>query len=206
MLKSTKTFLNFLFFIFSLAGFASIFLNDQINHELAMFIPTGLTVLYGMIIGGAVSNSFDYALVEHQIDTIYFMGFLYTLMSLVTLFYKLNGVLSVELDQMAISIVFTYLAISITTSIAGVIFRSLVKGSYLKNHPEEDVSLEKSYELLKSIADSFSTSYQDTFDSIKVYLDERLQTTASVDSKEKRLYRGSRWLYQIYRAFFQEFD
>jgi len=152
--------MNFLFFLFSTSGFAAIFFNDSINHELAIFIPTGLTVLYGLIMGKVLSTSYDTGKVDHHIDTIYFMGFLYTLMSLVTLFYKLNRVIGFEGDQAVISIIFTYLAISITTSIAGVIFRSLVRGHYLKSHPEDDADLEKSYELLKSIADSFSSGYQ----------------------------------------------
>ena len=185
MLRSTKTFLNFLFLLFSVAGFAAIFYCEDIEYEFAFLIPTGLTMLYGLIIGGAVSRTYDYNLAEHQIDSIYFMGFLYTLMSLATLFYKLNGAIAVEFGEAAINSALYYVGISVTTSVAGVLFRNMARGRYLKNHPEDQEGLEKSYELLKSIADNFATSYKDTFETIKLYLDERTHTAATVNSKEK---------------------
>lgn len=185
MLRSTKTFLNFLFPLFAAAGFAAIFFCEDIDYDFAFLIPTGLTALYGIVIGSVVSKAYDYDLAEHLIDSIYFMGFLYTLMSLVTLFYKLNGAAGVELGETAVSSAFYYVGISVTTSITGVLFRSMSRGKYLKNHPEDQVSLEKSYELLRSIADSFSSSYTDTFETIKLYLDERTRTAAAVNSKER---------------------
>ncbi|MBN2657357.1 MAG: hypothetical protein EH225_05300 [Calditrichaeota bacterium] len=185
MQRPTKTFLNFLFFLVCAGGFAVIFFNERIEYQLAPLLPTFFIIFYGLIVSGAIKECNDFSLAEHLTDTIYYGGFLFTLMSLVALFFKLKDIPEMAEGHILITMTLSHLAIAITTSMAGMLIRSLVRGRWLKLHPEEEGDLEKSYEMLKAIADQFSSSYSDTFDSIKAYLEEKVQTAAAVDHKEK---------------------
>lgn len=61
----------------------------------------------------------------------------------------------------------------------------MVRAGYLTRHPEDQDSIEKSYKILKEIADSFSESYSGTFETIKVFLEERKENAAVFNEKEK---------------------
>jgi hypothetical protein len=122
---------------FALTGFTSIFFNNQMEHHLAFFIPAILIVFYGMIVGFSQTNCQNEVLVKKRVDTISFMGFLYTLMSLGILFYKLKVLGGAVPDSLALVIALTYLAIAITTSMAGLIFRGFIWSVFKKSLPEE---------------------------------------------------------------------
>ena len=178
-----KGFLNLLFPLFAILGLGAVYYADEIAHPLSFLIPTALVCLYALLVAASVDRCRDASFAEHQIDSIYFLGFLYTLISLAVLFYEFNSA-GLNDDTALLSSVY-YVGISVTTSVGGVLFRNMSRGRYLRRFPEDEPDLEKSYTLLKEIAENFSTSYGETFSSIKLYLDERLRTAASVESKEK---------------------
>lgn len=157
--------LNGLFLALGVLGFAIIFsdsfsdsLSDTAGNPVMVYLgPTGVVLLYAAVVAAATRRWEDRVLAEHHIDSIYFMGFLFTLFSLITLFYRMNNG---EADQ--VSQVLTYVGISVSTSITGVLFRSIVRGSYLTRHPERSV------------------------DSIEAFLAERAETTAALERTESR--------------------
>jgi hypothetical protein len=181
--QTGKTVMNLLFPLFAALGAAAVYYVEEIPHELNFLAPTALTALYAVFIALGVSRSDEREFASHQIDSIYFLGFLYTLISLAVLFYQLSRS-GLEGESALFGTIY-YAGISVTTSVGGVLFRSMAMGSYLRNHSEDGGDIEKSYELLKSIADGFSSSYSETFTMIQLYLDERVRTAAAVDGKEQ---------------------
>ena len=92
-----------------------------------------------MIVGLSLVNNQNKILVKRRIDTINIMGFLYSLISLGTLVYKLKVFGGMVPDSFALSITLSYLAISITTSLAGLILHGLFQGIFIKSLPVEKV-------------------------------------------------------------------
>ena len=113
-------------------GFVFIAFNDRIELQLAIFIPVTVLFVYGLLLSGVLSGCINYSYVEHRIDSIYSLGFIYTLISLLVLLFKLKKIAGILPEQMVLIITLTYLAIAISTSIGGIIIRSLVMGNYLK--------------------------------------------------------------------------
>lgn len=183
--RGTKTFLNLLYLFFAAGGFILIFFTSTAAGEVVFLLPTAMIAAYGVIVMVSTSSSDEAPAAEHHIDTIYYLGFLYTLMSLMTLFYRLNALDTMDQGDAVFHSALYYVGVSVTTSIAGILFRSIARGRYLKNHAGEDEGLERSYRLLKQIAEEFSHSYRDTFDTIKLYLDERSRTAAAIGEQEK---------------------
>lgn len=186
MLRSTKSFLNFLFFLFSAGGGLVIFSENRFIPLAALLLPAGLVVVYAVLSGLLLRGCDDRSYAEHQIDSIYFLGFLYTLLSLVTLFYCLytGGAPAAEEDYIEKTFLFT--GISVATSLTGVLFRNIIRSSYLKNHPDSTDELERTYEVLRTMADNFTAGYRETLDSIKLFLAEREETTKNMARQEKR--------------------
>ncbi|WP_319414776.1 hypothetical protein [Marispirochaeta aestuarii] len=183
MSSTAKTMINLLFPLVALAGSWLILQLEHLDEGYALFLPAILVGCYGIIISFSLSGTEDRDYAEHQIDTVYFLGFLYTLVSLTVFFYRFNPALLQ--DNWLIAQALYYIGISVTTSIAGVLFRSIARSGYLKKHGEEKVDLEKSYILLKSIAESFSSSYEETFQTVRRYFDERMETSAALGAREK---------------------
>ena len=115
-----------------LFGFVFIALNDRIELQLAIFIPVTVLFVYGLLLSGVLSGCINYPYVERRIDSIYSLGFIYTLISLLVLLFKLKKIAGILPEQMVVVLTLSYLAISISTSIGGIIIRSLVMGNYLK--------------------------------------------------------------------------
>lgn len=225
--KNAST-VNGLFVLFSIAGFVLIFAGETMEPPVAYFAPTAVVMLYALVVNSTVGKWEDRSLAEHHLDTIYFMGFLFTLFSLITLFYRLQydgsgggfgagggfgsgggfgigssdfGGADTSIDGIAggfgngsvgiggadISIggvadgfggagdgtdgdvgvstlapALMYIGISVGTSIAGVLFRSIARGSYLARHPERSV------------------------DTIEAFLAERAETTQALQEKEEQ--------------------
>jgi hypothetical protein len=185
MRRGTKTVLNLLYLLFAAGGFILIFYTGETGGNAVFLLPTAMIGVYGIIVMVSTSGSQEERSAEHHIDTIYYLGFLYTLMSLVTLFYRLNAVGTADQGDAVFHSALYYVGVSVTTSIAGILFRSMARGHYLKDHGGEDEGLERSYRLLKEIAEEFSHSYRDTFETIKLYLDERTRTAAAIGEQEQ---------------------
>ncbi|MFO8064294.1 MAG: hypothetical protein R6V29_06620 [Spirochaetia bacterium] len=203
MLSATKSVLNMLFLIFSAAGFSVVFYHDHITSGYAFFLPIAFVAAYGVVVSSALRNCYDRSFADHHIDSIYFLGFLYTLISLVTLFYRLQTELggieqaagaAAEGDAAGLAIAGSaamskalyYVGISVSTSLAGVLFRNMVRGTYLKSHPDESDELERTYRLLTSIAEQFASDYRKTFENLELFLSERAETTKEMNETEKR--------------------
>lgn len=157
---SRKTGLDTFFLFAGIAGFFTIFFSETAAGKVVYVLPTAIVLVYALAVGSNLTRCEDRTLAEHHIDTIYFLGFLFTLFSLVTLFYRVQngGHTGAEL----LSRVVVYVGVSVSTSIAGVLFRSIVRGSYLRRHPERSV------------------------DTIEAFLAERETTTRALERKESQ--------------------
>ncbi|TVR34681.1 MAG: hypothetical protein EA404_02120 [Spirochaetaceae bacterium] len=184
MLRTSKTVLNGAFLLFAVGGFALIFFDQQIDHQYLFFAPTALVMFYALLVHRLLANCYEQTLADHHIDSVYFLGFLFTLVSLITLFYRLQSGLNAADGSAQISQAFYYVGVSVSTSIAGVLFRNMARGAWLRDHPEDSDNLEKSYQLLKSIADSFSVNYRQTFEQIQLFLSERRESLSVLSDKE----------------------
>ena len=185
MAGSSKTALNVFFFLSAVTGFIVILFGERLIPEASILLPTGVVFLYAIVVSRVLSSCDDRSYGEHQVDSVYFLGFLFTLVSLVALFYRLHtsALSGAEVDY--ISRTFLYAGISITTSLAGVLCRNIVRSSYLKQHPDSTDELERTYEVLRTMADNFSSSYRETLESIKVFLSEREENNRALAVQEK---------------------
>ncbi len=158
--QSQNTGLDAFFLFVGTAGFLTIFFSETATGSVVYVLPTAIVLVYALAVGSILAQCEDRTLAEHHIDTIYFLGFLFTLFSLVTLFFRVQngGHTGAEL----LSRVVVYVGVSVSTSIAGVLFRSIVRGSYLRRHPERSV------------------------DTIEAFLAEREGTTRALKRKESQ--------------------
>lgn len=189
MLTATKSFLNVLFLLFSAAGFAVVFYNDRLPEDYAFLAPMVLVAVYGLVVSRSLRDCYDASLADHHTDSIYFLGFLYTLVSLVVLFYELRGGVTADAPaagELILSEALYYIGISVSTSLAGVLFRNMARGAYLKHHPDEGDELERTYKLLAATAERFATDSRASFDNLEVFLKERAETTKAFEDAEKR--------------------
>lgn len=194
MAESRGRSLNALFLLACAGGFALVFFDGRfaasVAPEYRFFAPTVVVTLYALIVRLALRRCSDRSLAEHHVDSIYFLGFLLTLVALITLFSRLSGSSSGLDGRQEIDHAFYFVGISVSTSIAGVLFRNMARGSYLRRHPEDTDELSRSYELLKSTADGFNAKYRETFESVRLFLDERRENAAALAEGESR-YRES---------------
>ncbi len=150
--------LNVLFLAAGAGGFALIYGGSGDTGSAALLGPTVVVVAYACLVRMGTKYLSDQALAEHHMDSIYFLGFLFTLFSLIALFTALQETgLDAEGD---IVFAFTYIGISVATSIAGILFRSIVRGAWLRDHPEQSV------------------------DSIEAFLAERASTVSALTERE----------------------
>ncbi len=162
---------DFLFFLFAAIGGLLIHYHGKIDFAYALYLPTGVVVLYSLMIILFLKRTSLREQAEHRIDSIYFLGFLFTLISLVSLFSLFSRELlgdDADLSRLAMMI-FPYLGISVSTSIAGVLFRNILRGWYLSREAKksggEEPGIDNSEELLRAIAE--------TLKPMKEYLAER---------------------------------
>lgn len=189
MLTATKSVLNVLFLVFSAAGFAVVFYNDRLPEEYAFLAPMVLVAVYGLVVSRALRDCHDQSLADHHTDSIYFLGFLYTLVSLVVMFYELQDGVSAGASvagERIVSDALYYVGISVSTSLAGVLLRNIARGAYLKHHPDDGDELARTYELLSATAERFATDYRASFDNLELFLKERAETTKAFEEAEKR--------------------
>jgi hypothetical protein len=185
MINKKSQFLNKMFLLFALGGFILIFNQEKLEDLASFLLPMGIVFIYGLIVKSSSRGLNDFDLAEHHTESIYFLGFLFTLISLAVLFYKFSSGFFALDSAEQISETFHYIGISVTTSIVGVLMRSIVRPGVLSQYSSDDDSLEKSFEILKQIASDFSTGYKTTFDNLETFLEERRNNAAVLDSKEK---------------------
>ncbi len=91
MAKKQSGFLSTMFLLFSAAGFLVIFNQDKFEAMASFLLPTGLVFIYGLIVKSSSSGFDNFDLAEHHTESIYFLGFLFTLISMAVLFYRFSA-------------------------------------------------------------------------------------------------------------------
>ncbi len=201
MTKGTKSFLNFLFFICALGGGLSIFYSDLLITEYALLLPVAAVVLFGLVVAVAQKAGTDGEAAEHYAESIYFLGFLFTLVSLATLFYRmgsgglgsaseLTASRQLVLSTRILEDTFSYIGIAVTTSVAGVLLRNIVRSQFLKNNPGGRGDLESAVLQLKQIAEGMNGGFSDTMGAIGAYFEQRKDLAGVIKKKEKNYVEG----------------
>jgi hypothetical protein len=190
MQRNTKKFLNFFFFLFSGTGFAFIFFAERMDSQFGILIPVILVCVYSITAGGLIRGCTDHDTADHYLDSIYLLGFMFTLTALLSFFFRIYQDITEEADMYVLQSALYYIGISVTTTIAGVFFRNMMRGAYLKNHPVPEDSMEKSFELLQEIASGFTENYNNTFGQIQIFLEERAESSKILAQNEKQYARS----------------
>lgn len=214
MSASKRNFVNLLFILFAAAGGVSVFGDEAacagvanffgveaLPPETSIVVPIALVVLYSLIVGAILFSCDDEDFADHYVDSIYFMGFLYTLISLGTLFYRLHYNQIAGSGGEPVALVLYYIGISVTTSIAGILFRIIVRGFYLSRHPRKEEDINKTYQLLQSVAESFVQNSTEAFQSIQLFLDERGENAQLLEKREKEYIESMHKLGEASRGF-----
>ena len=217
MTRGTRGFINFVFFLAAIGGGALIFYGNQLDTDLAAFGPTAVVVLFALIVALAQKAGADGEQADHYGDAIYFLGFLFTLVSLATLFYRLgegglgstlnapvgdeaigdsNAILTLlESQRFALSTkmmeeTFSLIGVAVTTSIAGVLMRNVVRSWFLKNNAGGSGDMEQAVAELKRIAEGMSGGFADSMQAIGAYFEERKDLAGQIKKKEKAYLNG----------------
>lgn len=176
---------NVLFVFFAALSGGGMFLIPSEQTELAVGFQLGLVALYGFVSHGAISRISDGQTVHHRIESVYFLGFFMTLMAMVTLFLDLSSRGIEDLADGGLPKVFLYIGISVVTTMAGVLGRNILNGLHLKRLQDPEQGLEEHYLLLQEIAEGFNHHYNETFQSIGEFLDERKENSTIFAKKER---------------------
>lgn len=213
MTRGTRAFLNFMFFIAAVGGAAMIVYSRMLLPEVANFGPTVVVVLFALMVAVAQKAGADGELSEHYADSIYFLGFLFTLISLATLFYRIgegglgsglaggtegSGDISLtllesqrfSLSTRMIEETFSLIGVAITTSVAGVLMRNLVRSWFLKSNAGGNSDMEAMVSELKKIAEGMSGGFVDSMEAIGNYFEERKDLAGQIKKKEKAYVNG----------------
>lgn len=132
MSRSIKNLLNFQFLLFVILGYVLISLTDRIEHEAAVFLPSLLVMLYGLMVRWGLGDSRPGPVALKRIDSIYLVGFLYSSISLIVLVFRLRELSSLLPDRYLAAIALSYLFISVSTSVSAMAARSLVRRHYVR--------------------------------------------------------------------------
>jgi methyl-accepting chemotaxis protein len=216
MTRGTRAFLNFMFFIAALGGSALIIYSRMLEPEVANFGPTSVVVIFALMVAIAQKAGADGELSEHYADSIYFLGFLFTLVSLATLFYRMGeGGLGSSLagavgasgdaEEMSLTLLesqrfalstkmieetFSLIGIAVTTSVAGVLMRNLVRSWFLKDHSGGNGDMEAAVSEHRKISEGMSGGFSDTMGAIGSYFEERKDLAGQMKKKEKAYVNG----------------
>lgn len=155
-----------------------------LNPRLAPLVPSLLVIVYAIVVGVGTVRSTSRDLADHQIDSIYLLGFTLTLVALALMFYRLQQALGAGEEFSTAEIVVRYVGYSVTTSAAGIIARNVVRAAYLAKRGSDDVSIERSFALLSDLAEKFSSSYASTVESVDAFLSERKDSQSVLGTKE----------------------
>jgi methyl-accepting chemotaxis protein len=218
MTRGTRGFLNFMFFVAVTGGGSFIVYSNQFVPEVATFGPSAAVVIFALIVAIAQKAGADGELSDHYADSVYFLGFLFTLVSLATLFYRLGegglgGALTAEtlseealedgsaivtllesqrmtLSTRMLEETFSLIGVAVTTSIAGVLMRNMVRSWFLKNHAGGTGDMEQAVTELKKIAEGMSGGFADSMQAIGEYFEERKDLAGQIRKKEKAYLSG----------------
>ena len=150
MTNGARAFLNVLFLGVVGAATWVLITSEQLAPDAELVLPPLLVGGYALIVYNLLRGTKDEAVLDHYSDSIYFLGFMLTLVSLVTLFYRLQfdlgdvvsmagsiddagGVSGLVIEQSL-----SHIGVAVSTSLAGVLLRNMVRGALLRLDAEGD--------------------------------------------------------------------
>lgn len=170
-MNNRKGFLNFLFVVAAGAGIFLIIRIDCLPGEYRFLYPVFVILVHGFFVGILTRKMEDEDFAGHHLDSVYFLGFLFTLVSLAVMFARFQKT-GFE-DQAVFTGALFYIGISVTTSIGGVLLRNILRGYYLKNHPGRPGAGPEG-------------DYRQSLEMIRAYLEERAVTAGQVEARERQ--------------------
>lgn len=192
MKRSTKTFNNLLFPLFAVGGFFYVYWIDltglaELELLLKLLVPTYLVGAYAILMFASTKTADDYEVADYYSESIYFLGFIYTLISLFIFAMKLIPHAEKDLANNALTFSLLYIGISVTTSLAGVLFRNMVKAAYLKRHPADTSSVvNQSIMKLTEYSEMLAKTYSGVAAEIQSFLLERKEEISLLSEKESK--------------------
>jgi len=104
--------------------------SEQLAHNTELILPPIIVAGYALVVYSSLRSASDEAALEHYADSIYFLGFMLTLVSLITLFYRLQFELG-DVSELLLERSFSHIGVAVSTSLAGVLLRNMVRGALL---------------------------------------------------------------------------
>lgn len=146
--------------LFCIAGLASMLITDygHLNSIWGALIPASLVVLYAFITYQWILDPSRQEVSENAADGAQFLGFLFTLISILHIAYRFNmSEASFDfLDPAQMESIVKDVVIAMTTTIVGIISRQLILGMYLQNVQSDPL------DQIQSVTESFG-EYLDSF-------------------------------------------
>ncbi|TVL99788.1 MAG: hypothetical protein CV087_16760 [Candidatus Brocadia sp. WS118] len=177
--------------VFGGIGFILIFFQADITGSTfwAAFLPTGVVIIYALLIYYFILKNDDLNLGEHYTETIYFLGFLFTLLAIFSLLYKYNfsELSDIDKNPQRLNEVINYVGIAVLTTIAGIVLRNIGKSIYLSKHEGTDYDeLLKKMDEHKQYSQQFLERYEEIFNFIKASFTERKEAIEELNKKEQQ--------------------
>ena len=175
--------------VFGSIGFILIYFQNDIIHSpfLAQASPTALVIIYAIFIGFYVKGNKNPDIVEHHAESIYFLGFLFTLVAIFSLFSRFdwNNLKEIEEQKNVVN----FIGIALLTTIFGIVFRNIIKATYMQEEHESSYSqyMNKMEEIKRDFQD-FSNRYEGIFITIGKYIAEREKEIEHLHEKEKEYF------------------
>lgn len=147
MVKSTKTLLNVLFLLMAAMGSVLIFNHSGEGQEMLRVLPVMIITVYSLLLLRSLTDCWDNKIAVKRINSVYHMGFLFTMFSLLSMILKLKAAAGYLPENRAAALALSFLFIAVTAGFSSLIMRYLVWKLYrLDNQvvvdfpesPEED--------------------------------------------------------------------
>lgn len=150
MTNGARAILNVLFLGAVGAGAWIMTMSEQLAPGGELVLPPLLVGVYALITYSCLRGGHGGDALDHFSDSIYFLGFMLTLVSLITLFYRLQFDLGDVLGTagalddaggisgLVIERSFSHIGVAVSTSLAGVLLRNMVRGALLE--PDTEVA------------------------------------------------------------------
>jgi len=124
MSRTIRNVLNFQFILFLSSGAVLIPVTGKVGSGSLFLMPAILIVLYSLMILWGVGDCKVSLIVKKRFDSIYLLGALYSLISLIAMVAELNALSSSMPEPYLAAVALSYLAISISTSVVAMASRA----------------------------------------------------------------------------------
>lgn len=148
-----------------------------IDSDLQFIVPPILVFVYAIIISQYLKENPASIVANHYIDSVYFLGFLFTLITVAIVFIKLRFSDEGNLDE--VNEIFSLLGIASLTTIIGLLGRNTIKGRYSEKYKEViESEIANNLQNLIDLTDKFVKQSQD-YGKVLENIDDFFQTRAS---------------------------